>query len=581
MAIFGRRVARQRLRDAARQSLRVPVFAARIDYSLWITGGLWPKELSTVTAQNARIADQLRVDLERITDAANAELHLIQHMARSYAERRTREDLVVSRARHLAVQRIESTVRQLSRAPLAPLAGDPSVGQSLDVTVAAVSGPGARQTAVNQDDLAPHRLTPGEVVSAAAGDDGLQSARPDTKRDEAIAVVVTLAGAVESPVPDGPFQGRSESEHDMGGRDTSVGEPIGAACAGVSAPRPNTTSPDGKVSLLTSEQDLPLDATTEPTKDATAAVEAQPRKSAIVEQAAEGRHAKPDADGAAHSLYKQPVTDRATLAWTTQFAVADANVVRQLEASVEGEAPARYLQPGDDDALADPVDEPAVVHAASPAALRRRGVHPHNSDERLRLLLTFVARQEPGLHWVIGVREDGITVLTTDIACGWIPPDITLPAGVQLLPPGRRAGSAAEIIGPTTQLEARAPSDPLDWSADLSGVESSIRPRQLPLILDLAWELREATRWRDGLPRMVNTLAVAGVAGTGVAESELGLLRVHHDTVLYQLLADYPGSDPPVLSNALLLFAAEGIASGNRLSANYHLSWFRALDASV
>ena len=47
---------------------------------------------------------------------------------------------------------------------------------------------------------------------------------------------------------------------------------------------------------------------------------------------------------------------------------------------------------------------------------------------------------------------------------------------------------------------------------------------------DLGWELGEATRWRDGVPRMVHTMAKAAAAGTGVADEEVDLLRVHLDT---------------------------------------------------
>jgi hypothetical protein len=76
---------------------------------------------------------------------------------------------------------------------------------------------------------------------------------------------------------------------------------------------------------------------------------------------------------------------------------------------------------------------------------------------------------------------------------------------------------------------------------------------------------------------MVHTLAKAGAAGTGVAEEEIELLRVHADTARYQLLAQYPDADAAVLLNCLLLAATEGIASGNPVIANYHFAWFQML----
>ena len=42
---------------------------------------------------------------------------------------------------------------------------------------------------------------------------------------------------------------------------------------------------------------------------------------------------------------------------------------------------------------------------------------------------------------------------------------------------------------------------------------------------DLGWLLSEATHWRDGLPRMVNTLAKAGAGGTGVIDAEIDILQ--------------------------------------------------------
>ena len=69
---------------------------------------------------------------------------------------------------------------------------------------------------------------------------------------------------------------------------------------------------------------------------------------------------------------------------------------------------------------------------------------PESERERLERLLKFVARQEPGLRWAVGNREDGTTLLVTDLAHGWIPPGITLPADVRLLEPapahGHRGG---------------------------------------------------------------------------------------------------------------------------------------------
>jgi hypothetical protein len=199
--------------------------------------------------------------------------------------------------------------------------------------------------------------------------------------------------------------------------------------------------------------------------------------------------------------------------------------------------------------------------------------------ERLERLLKFVARQEPGLRWAIGNREDGATLLVTDLAHGWIPSGITLPARVRLPEPGRRSGNAKTLLGQTTLSVAYAPGDSLGWATDYDVTETSLQPRELPPVEDLGWVLSEATHWRDGLPRMAHTLAKAGAAGTGVVESEIELLRVYLDTARYQLLAQYPDVDAALLLNCLLLAATEGIASGNSVTANYHFAWFQMLSA--
>ncbi|MGH3635839.1 MAG: DUF5631 domain-containing protein [Mycobacterium sp.] len=219
--------------------------------------------------------------------------------------------------------------------------------------------------------------------------------------------------------------------------------------------------------------------------------------------------------------------------------------------------------------------EPAIeapAREASPAG--------ETDQERIQRRLEFVARQEPGLRWAVGDRADGTTVVVTDLACGWIPPGIVLPSEVRLLTPERRTGNAIALLGQATRSVAYTPGTSLGSAAGFDAVEPSPRPRELPMIDDLGWLLGEATHWRDGLPRMVHTLAKAGAAGTGVVEAELDLLRVHLDTARYQVLAQYPDVDAALLLNCLLLAATEGIAGGDTVSANYHFAWFQALSAA-
>lgn len=202
-----------------------------------------------------------------------------------------------------------------------------------------------------------------------------------------------------------------------------------------------------------------------------------------------------------------------------------------------------------------------------------------SESERLQRLLNFVARQEPGMRWAVGNRDDGTTLLVTDLAHGWIPPGITLPDEVRLLEPGRRTGAASALLGRTALSATYAPGDPLGWATDYRVTETSSTPRQLPPVGDLGWLLGQATHWRDGLPRMVHTLARAGAAGTGIVAAEIDLLQVYVDTSRYQLLAQYPDVDAGQLLNCLLLAATEALATKNPVSANYHFAWFQLLSS--
>jgi hypothetical protein len=399
VAIFGRKTARQRLRRAARESLTVPAFSSPIDCTPWVIGGLWPAELSVISAENAGPAEYLRGDLQRIANSANDELKIIRRAGMADSARQAEEARVIDDARARAMQRVESAVR--------------------DLRTVTTEMPAARR-------------------------------RPDRAND---------------------FAG---------------------------------------IDLATTRL---LPAITD---------EEQP-------QASRARHRAPVGD----SVGRGPRPDVAGLPQVP-------------------DPPAAAVVPESD---------------------------PESDQERLRRILAFVVRQEPGLRWAVGDKADGTTVLVTDFAHGWIPPGVTLPEGVRLLEPERRTGRAPALIGETTCAVSYAPGDSLSRSAHLTATNASVQPRDLPLIEDLGWALGQATHWRDELPRIVHTLARAAAAGTGVVDEEVDLLRVYLDTARYQLLGQYPDIDPALLLNCLLLATTEGLVAGDTMAANYHLAWFQKLSA--
>ncbi len=458
MAIFGRITARQRLRRAARESLAIPAFSSPIDCTPWVTGGLWPAELSTITAETATLAEYLKADLQRITNSANDQLKILKRAGLADSARQAAEARVIDEARARAVRRVESTIRQLqtvkagahSRSEFAERSGGPVVDTTQ--VIPAVTDDSTQLIPAVTDDST-------QLIPAVTDD-----------TTQLIPAVTDVEPAVDAPTDAvAEPQESTESEGNDG--------PVVAAVA----------------SPVASDDDEP--------------------------EASKGRHRVPADDNA-------------------------------------------------DEAATAP--RPEAIEAI---------VETESDSERLQRLLTFVAHQEPRLNWAIGDRSDGTTVLVTDLAHGWIPPGITLPAGVRLLEPERRTGRAAALIGDTTRTVTYAPGDSLRRSADFAATKASVQPRELPPVQDLGWQLSQVTHWRDGLPRMVHTLARAAASGTGVVEEEIDVLRVHLDTARSGLVRHYPDIDPALLLNCLLLAATEASVAGDSISANYHFAWFQKLDA--
>ena len=200
-------------------------------------------------------------------------------------------------------------------------------------------------------------------------------------------------------------------------------------------------------------------------------------------------------------------------------------------------------------------------------------------QQRLQRLVDAVARQAPGLSWGAGLRDDRTTLLVTDIGCGWIPPNVKIPVGVnRLLEPARRrsnagvvdllgAVSAAAVHNPNGFIAKPRPDDPA-----LTGDRLA---RTGPAVDELGPTLVEAVRRRDGLPRIAQTLAQAATRGTGVTENELNLLQQEQQSI-YQLTVE----DPRNLSRVvdwMLLASIDALIEGHESLAHYHLAWFHAV----
>lgn len=204
------------------------------------------------------------------------------------------------------------------------------------------------------------------------------------------------------------------------------------------------------------------------------------------------------------------------------------------------------------------------------------------AQARLDRLLEAVARQEPKLKWAIGDREDGSTVLVTDLASGWVPPHIEIPKGVELLTPEKRRGGLEHLLGETTNHSVWTPGHYLPNAKDVEPVEMTFRARRVPDIDELNWELTQATNWRDGLPRLAHTLAKAGIAGTGVLDTEADLLYEHLTTIRDKVVKSYPDAvDLNDVGNWQLLAAISGLIASDKTTLKYHFAWFQALSMAT
>lgn len=187
----------------------------------------------------------------------------------------------------------------------------------------------------------------------------------------------------------------------------------------------------------------------------------------------------------------------------------------------------------------------------------------------------------PGWRGPLEISPDNTTVLATDLASGWIPPGIELPAAVTLLPPERRRGDLETLLGEVGVAAGYTPIHHVPEEDD-EPIPTSTRPRHVPEIDELGWELSQATQWRDGLPRLAHTLAKAGSGGTGVLDKEIELLQSHLAAVSSRVLNSYPGNvDAHDIGNWQLLAAIDALVTGDKATATYHLAWFEACNSTA
>nr|WP_156738083.1 DUF5631 domain-containing protein [Mycobacterium scrofulaceum] len=200
-------------------------------------------------------------------------------------------------------------------------------------------------------------------------------------------------------------------------------------------------------------------------------------------------------------------------------------------------------------------------------------------QQRLQRLVDAVARQEPRISWAAGLRDDGATsLLVTDLAGGWIPPHVKLPAHVTLLEPALRRHDAnvVDLLGAVVVAAAHEHNTYVAESDPEAPTLSGDRPARsaAPKVDELGPALVEAVRRRDGLPRIAQAIAAPAVRNTGVLDNETELLRRCIADIQESVLTAYPDHDAAAVQDWMLLAAIEALIDGHQYLANYHMAWF-------
>ena len=209
----------------------------------------------------------------------------------------------------------------------------------------------------------------------------------------------------------------------------------------------------------------------------------------------------------------------------------------------------------------------AVVGQAAAASVER---------QRCDDVVEAVARQEPRIRWAAGIRSDGSTVLVTDLAGGWIPPGIGIPADVTLPDPGSfiPGQTLQDLLGDNEFASRYALGEQLgDTPPDLSDSPRTVEP-----VPTLARDLREAAEWRNHLPVIAHTLAKSWALGGGARPMEIEQLHNALDAQRAMVLDSYHAGDTDMhaAGNWMLLAAIDAAHAGQPELAAYHFRWFDA-----
>lgn len=193
----------------------------------------------------------------------------------------------------------------------------------------------------------------------------------------------------------------------------------------------------------------------------------------------------------------------------------------------------------------------------------------------LQQMAGSLARQQPGLQWLVAERDDGRVVAVCDVLSGWIPVGIALPAGVTVLAPEKREGPMEDWVGPVTRSARYGPGNRIESRGAVAVAGDEVFS-VVGVDDDLGERIGAATN-RPGLPRITHTLARAAVGGGGVLAAELDVLNVHVETALQLVLGEYPHVNADEVASCMLMGAAAALVEQRMSLAAYHFGWYEAI----
>lgn len=189
-----------------------------------------------------------------------------------------------------------------------------------------------------------------------------------------------------------------------------------------------------------------------------------------------------------------------------------------------------------------------------------------------------MAAQEPRLRWAVGIiGSDPRPLVVTDLAGGWLPGHVRPPADARLIDPD--SASAVFGVPVDAMLAGSAFQSVYSPGEAVRAVRVGLSdwPCKLEPVADIRSELRRASDWRDGLPRLAFAMAKAWALSAGVRPMEVDRLREYIAQTADHVLRSYQAGpvDPHMVGNWALAQAIDAFNSDQYLLGTYHFRWFR------